>query len=205
MSEAPIITVGVVADTHVPDRVQSLPPGLVDGLRAAGAAHILHAGDVCSQRVLDELGQVAPVSAVRGNRDFLIQPALPMALEIELGGVCFGVVHGHGGMRQYWLDKLGYITVGYRIERYCRVAERDCPRAGVWIYGHSHLPENRWIDGRLVFNPGAATGFRFGRKDLAPSYGILRVYPEGRVEGEIIFLHELEARAGVWASRQTKM
>jgi predicted phosphodiesterase len=138
------------------------------------------------------------VNAARGNRDFLISPALPMALEMDMGGVCFGLLHGHGGMRQYWLDKFGYIFNGYDIERYRRVAERACPQARVWVYGHSHHPENRWIDGRLLFNPGAATGFHFGPNDYFPSFGLLRVYAGGRVEGEIIQLERYDIRDREW-------
>jgi putative phosphoesterase len=190
--------VGVVADTHIPDRAPSLPPGLIEGLWGAGVKHIFHAGDVCTQRVLDDLEKVAPVSAARGNRDFLISPALPMSQDLELGGVRFGLLHGHGGMRQYWLDKFGYIFNGYDIERYRRVAERSCPHALVWVYGHSHHPENRWIDGHLLFNPGAATGFHLGPNDYFPSFGLLRVYSGGRVEGEIIHLERYDIRNREW-------
>ena len=202
-SDSPII-VGVVADTHVPDRMPGLPAALLDQLRAAHPARILHAGDVCTQHVLDELGQIAPVSAVRGNRDFLVQPALPMALEIEVGGVTLGMVHGHGGTRDYWLDKFAYITQGYRVERYCRIAQRDCPNARVWIFGHSHVPENREIDGGWAFNPGACTGFRLGRYNYPPSFGLLRVYPGGRVEGEILRIPGAEAYSGRPANGQTR-
>jgi putative phosphoesterase len=198
MSKVSLLTVGVVADTHIPDRAPSLPPGLIESLINAGVGHIFHAGDVCTQRVLDELNKVAPVSAVRGNRDFLFNPALPMSLELELEGVRFGLLHGHGGMRRYWLDKLGYIVKGYDIERYRRVAELTCPQAQVWIYGHSHHPENIWIDGHLVFNPGAATGFHLGSNDYFPSFGLLRVYPGGHVEGEIIHLERYDIRNREW-------
>ena len=63
---------GVVADTHIPDRVRSLHPDLLPGLKAANAEVILHAGDICSPVVLAELSQVAPVVAVRGNRDWAL-------------------------------------------------------------------------------------------------------------------------------------
>jgi putative phosphoesterase len=35
----------------------------------AGADHIIHAGDVGSMAVLEELARLAPLTAVRGNRD----------------------------------------------------------------------------------------------------------------------------------------
>jgi predicted phosphodiesterase len=78
------------------------------------------------------------------------------------------------------------------------VAEQACPNATVWVYGHSHRAENHWVDGRLVFYPGAAIGFRFGALNFPPSYGLLRIYPGGRVQGEIVKLHGLEMRGGEW-------
>lgn len=202
MNEAPPIVVGVVADTHVPDRVSGLPPGLTEAFRSAGVSHILHAGDVCARRVLDELAAVAPVCAARGNRDFLFNPPLPMANEIEVGGVRIGICHGHGGTMRYWLDKFGYVFQGYRYERYLEIARGACPRAHVWVYGHSHRSENRWVDGRLLFNPGAATGFRFGTLDYPPTYGLLRIYPGGRIEGEVLAIRGWRVRSGDWVPTQ---
>src|ERR1700750_3079200 len=50
-----------------PRRWKSCPPAVADQLRGAGL--ILHAGDVCTADVLDELAQYAPVTAVAGNND----------------------------------------------------------------------------------------------------------------------------------------
>lgn len=198
MSMPPLLTVGVVGDTHVPDRAPSLPPGLLDGLKSTGVVHILHTGDVCSQRVLNELGELAPVSVARGNRDFLFSPPLPMMVEVEFAGVKVGLIHGHGGMMRYWQDKVAYIVEGYRMERYASLAENTVPQAQVLVYGHSHRPENRWVNGRLIFNPGAATGFRVGREIFSPSYGLLHIYPQAQVSGEIIPLDKIELRSGKW-------
>lgn len=56
--------VGLIADTHLPDRCLALPPAVFDVFR--GVEMIVHAGDVGARSVLDELGAVAPVAAVRG-------------------------------------------------------------------------------------------------------------------------------------------
>ena len=113
-------TIGVVADTHVPDRVSALHPGLIDGLHAARVDQIFHLGDVCVNRVLDELGQVAPVSAVRGNRDWLLSPPPPWTCTLTFHGVRVLLAHGQGGFFTYWFDKVLYVLVGYRFERYRR-------------------------------------------------------------------------------------
>ena len=57
----------VLADTHAPRRWKSCPPRVADQLR--GADLILHAGDVCTAAVLEELAGYAPVRAVLGNND----------------------------------------------------------------------------------------------------------------------------------------
>ena len=54
--------VGVVSDTHGLVR-----PEAVEALK--GSELIVHAGDVGGPEVLEELGRVAPVVAVRGNND----------------------------------------------------------------------------------------------------------------------------------------
>jgi putative phosphoesterase len=198
MNELPLLTVGVVADTHVPDRAASLPPGMLEGLRAAGVGRILHAGDVCTQRVISELSEVAPVSAVGGNRDFTIVPPLPLKFEEEIGGVMVGMVHGHGGMVGYWRDKFSYLVEGYQLARYQHTARLACPSAKVLIFGHTHHPENVWIDGHLFFNPGPSVGFRLGPYNYPPSYGLLHFYPGGQVKGELVKLCCTLLRNGVW-------
>ena len=198
MNVLPLITVGVLADTHVPDRAPSIPPGLLEGFRAAGVGRILHAGDICSQRVLSELAEIAPVSAVGGNRDFTILPALPERFEEEIAGVWVGMVHGHGGWSGYWQDKFSYLFEGYRLERYIQKIGAACPRAKVILFGHTHHPENVLRDGRLFFNPGPCVGFKLGPYDYSPSYGLLRFFPGGQVEGEIVPLTGLRLRGGAW-------
>ncbi|WP_322507347.1 metallophosphoesterase family protein [Anaerolinea sp.] len=193
----PLITLGVVADTHVPDRVNALHPALIESLRVQGVQRILHAGDVCVPAVLDELEQVAPVSAARGNRDWMFTPALPWAVEMELGGARLALVHGQGSFLRYWWDKVLYVLQGYRFERYRNVVLRACPHADVIIYGHTHQAENRREGGRLFFNPGSASlGIIPGR--VPPSFGVLRVYTGGRVEGEIHVLKGWKVQRGRW-------
>jgi predicted phosphodiesterase len=63
---------GVLADTHIPDRVPGLNPRVLKIFQQARVSEILHAGDVSIPQVLEELRQVAPVSVVQGNRDFFI-------------------------------------------------------------------------------------------------------------------------------------
>lgn len=55
--------IGVISDTH-----GLLRPEVVNVLRDCEV--ILHGGDFATEDILDELNQIAPVYAVRGNNDF---------------------------------------------------------------------------------------------------------------------------------------
>jgi putative phosphoesterase len=65
-------TLGVLADTHIPDRVPTLNPRVIQVFRQAQVSAILHAGDVSVPQVLAELEKIAQVYAVRGNRDIFL-------------------------------------------------------------------------------------------------------------------------------------
>jgi putative phosphoesterase len=177
---------GVVADTHVPDRVRALHPALLPGLKAAGVEIILHAGDICAPWVLDELAAVAPVRAVLGNRDILLRDKLPLVDLINLGGVPVALMHGHGGFWHYWRDKIKYIMEGYKFSRYHKLLLTTLPQARVVVFGHTHRAENHWMEDKLLFNPGTASGGTYQR--FPATYGLLTIYEGGSVKGEIIWL-----------------
>jgi putative phosphoesterase len=200
-SRAASFTIAIVADTHVPDRVNELHPGLMPALKAARIDHIFHAGDACVNRVLDELSQVAPVSVVRGNRDFLLKPLPPMSLTMNISGVNLVLSHGHGSFITYWLDKAQHVVEGgYRFERYWRRLLKKWPDANAFIYGHTHYPENCWIDRRLFLNPGSAS-FGIKRLNHPPSFGLLHIHPDRRLEAEICPLTGWHVDQGRWMRR----
>lgn len=182
-----MLCVGVVSDTHIPDRILRLPPALLPALQAAGVELILHAGDIAVPGVLDELAQVAPVRAVRGNRDWALRTRLPMHDYLNLAGVPVVLTHGHLSLPGYVLDKLHYITRGYELERYIRNFDRKFGDARVVVFGHTHRAVIHWRAGRLYFNPGAVSGL-FGGGN--PSFGLLRFLENGEVQAEIVKLTE---------------
>lgn len=145
----------VLADTHIrPGRNRRLPDQVYAELTAADA--VLHAGDVVTHDLLDELSGFAPVHAVLGNNDHELLGVLPEVLEIHLEGVAVGLVHETG------------VTKG----RPARV-KRRFPDAAIVVYGHSHQPDDsEGIDGQRLFNPGSPTERR-----NAPhrSYGVLEL------------------------------
>jgi putative phosphoesterase len=133
----------VLADTHAPRRWKRCPDAvaaLLDGAQA-----ILHAGDVCTADVLDELARWAPVHAVQGNNDGPDVAAwgAPDTLEIELGGVAIAMIHDSGPAN----GRAGRMR-------------RRFPDAALVVFGHSHIPWNEEHDGQLLFNPGSPTDRR---------------------------------------------
>src|SRR5262249_26926908 len=150
------IAVGVISDTHGLLRPEALAA-------LAGVAHIVHAGDIGAPAVLDQLGRLAPVTAVRGNNDRDAWAAtVPETAVVELGGAALYVLHDRKALD---LD----------------------PRAAGFaavISGHSHQPGQDRRAGVLYFNPGSAGPRRFR---LPVSVGRLTI-ARGAVRGRLITL-----------------
>ena len=110
-----------------------------------GAGLILHAGDVCTAGVLDELAQYAPVRVVLGNND---DPGVaawgaPQTATLEVEGLPVAMIHDSGP------------SAG-RLPR----LRRAFPGAGLVVFGHSHIPLDDAADGFRIFNPGSPTDRR---------------------------------------------
>lgn len=178
---------GVISDTHIPDRVRRLNPQILPFFKAAGVDAILHAGDVSSPAVLKQLGELAPVYAVRGNRDWVFLRYLPFVQQLSFGGVPFVLTHGHGRLQEYLVDKVDYLFNGLQPERFQKRLLAAFPGAKVIVFGHIHRPLNLWVDGQLLFNPGSP---HFpDRESKALSIGLIHISAEGEVKGEIVRLN----------------
>ncbi len=132
-----------LADTHAPRRWRSCPPAVAAHLRDADL--ILHAGDVCTAAVLDELAQYAPVHAVLGNNDGpdVAEWGAPERLELDLDGLRVAMVHDSG-------QKQGRLA---RMRRWF-------PDADLVVFGHSHIPLDEAGPDLRIFNPGSPTDRR---------------------------------------------
>lgn len=133
----------VVSDTHAPRFWKVCPPAVAAQL--AGADLILHAGDVCTPGVLDELSAFAPVRVVLGNNDGPEVAAwgADETLELELDGLRVGMIH----------------DAGPKDGRLARM-HRRFPTADLVIFGHSHIPLDAADDRLRILNPGSPTDKR---------------------------------------------
>jgi uncharacterized protein len=156
----------VLADTHAPRRWRSCPPRVAAHLR--GADLILHAGDVCTAAVLDELTQYAPVIAVAGNNDGPDVAAwgAPETAELDVGGLAVAMVHDSG-------------PSGGRLAR----MRRRFPSADLVVFGHSHIPLDEAAGGLRIFNPGSPTD---RRRQPAGTLGVLRIDDARLVSATIV-------------------
>ena len=116
--------IGLISDTHgwLDPRIHEL---------FADVAAILHAGDIGTPAVVEQLRQIAPLQIVRGNVDRTPDLlALPEHVDTELGDVRLHLAH--------------------------RPVDARPGDAQIVVYGHTHKPLVDWRDGVCWVNPGAA-------------------------------------------------
>jgi len=182
------ITLGVIADTHIPGRAKALPLSALDVFSKRQVSAILHAGDLSTRRVLRILEEIAPVHAIRGNTDLLLTGQLPSVRRLEYEGVAIGMAHGHGSWLRYLPDKAHYLLRGpKKFSYYEENARAQVPGCQVLVCGHTHVPANYLIDDQLVFNPGSPTQPNKFAAGLSPSVGLLHL-EAGNAWGEIVFI-----------------
>ena len=158
----------VLSDTHAPRRWKSCPPAVASQLR--GADLILHAGDVCTADVLDQLAQYAPVTAVAGNNDGADVAAWGAAETAALApeGLPVAMIHDSGP------------ATG----RLPRMRARF-PAAELVVFGHSHIPLDDSDQHLRIFNPGSPTD---KRRQPHRTLGVLQVADGRLVEARIVDL-----------------
>jgi putative phosphoesterase len=190
------IRIGVIADTHIPDRVGALHPDILPTFKEKGVDLIIHTGDISSPDVLRQLEQIAPVQAVMGNRDWWLFKNLPAQKVITIKDVRILITHGHGHIFSYIWDKFPYFILGYKLERFVKKFSQMKQEFDIVIFGHSHHPENRMLDGRLYFNPGSA--YDPLRNQSGPSIGVMEIGEGKAIRAEIIRLRGVKWQGGKW-------
>ena len=159
------MNVVVLADTHAPRRWRGVPAAVAAYLDEADL--ILHAGDVCTVDVLEELSGYAPVRAVRGNNDGpdIAAWGAPDKLVMDLDGLPVGMIHDSG-------------PATGRLSR----MRRAFPDCRLVVFGHSHIPMDVSDGGFRVFNPGSPTD---RRRQPRGTLGVLDIQHGRLVEARI--------------------
>lgn len=145
-----VVRVGIISDTHA-----LLRPEVKAVFQ--NVDHIIHAGDIGDPAILEQLRDLAPLTAVAGNiEDFQCGSASEEA-RVEIGGLRFYVTH--------------IVDRPSRLRNEVRLALEKSP-ADVVIFGHSHLPHDEVIGGVRYFNPASAGPRRF---DYPVSVGLMEL------------------------------
>lgn len=163
--DLPYLTLGLLADTHIPHRLDRLPQAVFEAFN--GVDLILHAGDVDDPAALEPLRAIAPVHAVRGN--FHIADlsdggaSLPAEVQLQLAGQTVVLTHGHQpGLLGFLLKGLDVSTQWLRLTNNSHLNRRIVPRlvqlypqADVIVFGHTHHAHVERVGRAWLVNPGA--------------------------------------------------
>ena len=124
--------IGLISDTHISPQKGKLNEKIFKIFENADL--ILHAGDITSQKVLDELSEIAPVTAVLGNNDEL---NLNRNETINANGKTIVLVHGDNinDLYEFGLEN----------------------NADIVVSGHTHSPNFEKIKEIYLINPGRAS------------------------------------------------
>lgn len=125
-----MMRIAILSDTH-----DVMRPEILEGIKGCDA--ILHAGDICSEEVMDQLRALAPIYAVRGNNDFGWARSLSRTLSFQFEQLRFFMVHNS------------------------RDVPFDLKLTDVIIFGHTHRYYEDVEDGILWLNPGSAGWARY--------------------------------------------
>lgn len=125
--------IGIVSDSHSLVRSE-----VIEAL--GGCDHILHAGDIGSQAVIDELSRVSSVTAINGNIDKgELGARYPSEEVIEIDNIYIYMLHN---IHDLDLDP---VAAGFQVV----------------VSGHSHKPSIENKEGVLYINPGSIGPRRF--------------------------------------------
>lgn len=178
MNSGAMTEIGLISDTHLPDRCPALPAAVFTALR--GVDVVLHAGDVGELRVLDELSAIAPVVAVHGNDDTAeAQHDLPYRQLVVASDLRLLLYHGHELDRERELANRRDDAWPPKLTRRATLGQQAGAR--VVVFGHTHIPMAWEIDGVLLVNPGAIASPNYATRQSRQTVARLTVGPDGAV------------------------
>ena len=171
--------IGLLSDTHIPVDARVLPAQIMEIFR--GVDLILHAGDIYLPSVLDELENIAPVLAARGDDDFDVDDdgRVKDKHTLAIEGISISLSHTEPGLGPWSVFPDSRQEPGIASYQYEQVA-------GVLIFGHSHMPKLESRGGFLLINPGSPTFPYYVHR--AGTVGLLTLTSNGAAEVSIVQL-----------------
>lgn len=177
----------ILADTHVGDRTKTLEPALFSAIQKEQPDQILHAGDVCTPEVINQLESIAPTVVVQGNRDWFLGYKLPKEVQLEVNGLKITLAHGHFSIWHWFWNYVHLFLTGDALsDRFFqhKLAQKY-PDADIIVYGHLHYTSNEVLDGKHFLNPGV--GYPEWRNNFRPGYIILNIFSDGSYKTSMKF------------------
>lgn len=151
----------VIGDLHVPQRAVDLPQCFRELLNTDKIKQVLCTGNLGSQAMMDLLLGISPnLHIVKG--DFDQDQDLPEEIAIKVGNFRIGIINGY--QFSSWGDK----QVAYEHAKDMNV--------DVLVYGHSHVSDVSKVMGKILVNPGSATGaFQPWAPNAIPTFMLMAV------------------------------
>lgn len=156
--------IGVISDTHIPDRASEIPQAVFNLFKNVDM--IFHLGDLTSPHIKEVLEAIAPTYCVQGNMDRYNGINLPKSKVIEVEGLKIGLNHGEVYPRGD-TQQLKYISMELGVK--------------ILITGHTHQAFVKEFGDVLLLNPGSPTVPRL----TDPTVMILDI-ENGQIDAKII-------------------
>ncbi|UCC60428.1 MAG: metallophosphoesterase family protein [Dehalococcoidia bacterium] len=165
--------IGLISDTHIPDVAPSIPHQVAEVF--SGVDLILHAGDIFVASVLDELQNIAPVLAARGDDDYgIFDDRIDNVQQLTFDGLHLYAIHSS----RYWARSI-----------ILKPEDHDLEKApDIVIHGHTHRETVEIMGESLLVSPGSAT---FPEYQLRLGTVALLTIDNGRADARIIKLWEV--------------
>lgn len=126
--------IGIISDTH-----NVLPKSVFKYFK--NVEHIFHAGDIGNLIILDDLKQIAPVTAIYGNiDDGKTKKAVPSIKFKNFESRLICLVHDIGSVKNFSYELF-----------------KTNKNADIIIHGHTHRPTCETYQKRIFINPGSAS------------------------------------------------
>ncbi len=150
--------IGLISDTHIPTVAETLPVGVFEAFR--GVDLIMHAGDIYAVSVLDDLENLAPVIAARGDDDYaatITDKRVKEKHSLELEGKTVWLMHEKpfapmtpSFLPSWWQSRVD-------------PEQNKLGKPDIIVFGHEHRTFMQRVDEVLFVSPGSPTFLNYER------------------------------------------